>query len=278
MFKKPLALLLAVLLLIFGGCAPQKAPETTAATTVPTTAAPPEPLDMVKDWLSQTCSFQISYLYDNFLYFGTSQESVMTCATDGSYTMTSTRKTWADSSDYSEEETGEFYYRYEDGQLICYMRTDDGPFKRGIMSEADIQAQEETRPLLVGVPAITPDHLQDLSLEETADAAIFTYQLSLKDVMGDSTILTVFLRKAFSLHGDEYDGKTDLPIYCTLETDPETYRPRSFTLDFSEIKPLVLDDGPLSAEYALGLDLMTMTYTFDYDLPESVTIPDYVFS
>ena len=278
MTKKLLAFLLACALLLLCGCTRQESSETTAATTVPTTAAPPEPLDVVKDWLSQNFGFQISYLYHNYLYIGTSQESSMIFATDGSYSMTTTRRTWADMSDYSEEETGEFYYRYEDDQLICYMRTDDGPFQRGIMSKADIQAQEETRPFLVGVPAITPDHLQELSLEETADAAIFTYQLSLKNVMADSTILTTFLANAFSLHGDEYDGKTDLPIYCTLETDPETYRPRSFTLDFTEIKPLVLDDGPLSAEYALGLDLMTMTYTFDYDLPESVTIPDYVFS
>jgi len=280
--KRLLACMLSCVLVVFCSCTQQEAPETSAATTtsstVPTTVAPPEPLDVVKDWLSQTFSFRISYLYHNYLYFGISQESVMTCATDGSYSMISTQKVWADMNDHSEEETGEFYYRYEDGQLICYMRTDDGPFNRGVMTQADIREQEETRPFLVGVPAITPDHLQELSLEETADAAIFTYQLSLKDVMADNTILFVFLRNAFSMYGQEYDGQTDLPIYCTLETDPETYRPRSFTLDFTEIKPLVLDNGPLSAEYALGLDLMTMTYTFDYDIPESVTIPDYVFS
>ena len=50
-----------------------------------------------------------------------------------------------------------------------------------------------------------------------------------------------------------------------------TVRPVRLTADLSEVKPYVLPDGALSAEYAMDLDLVTAVYTFDYDLAETVT-------
>lgn len=282
--KRVLLCVLVCMLLLLWGCgqtppvAETNPPTTETEPPATTEAPPPAPIETVREWLDETFSFRLSLMYMELIRYGFSQDSDMTCAADGSYSMTNLRKNWDHMAEHESEEAAEFYYRYEGNDLVCYMHIGDTDYSRMVLTAEDIQAQADSRLLLVGAPAIAPDYLQDLSVTQTEDAAVFTYRLPLKKLLADSTILSVFVNNALHMSGAKYDEKTDLTIGCTLETDPETYQPRSFVLDFTEIKPLVLSDGALSGEYALDTDLMYMTYTFDYDLPDSVTIPDEALS
>lgn len=279
---------LTCMLLLLCGCGqtppvtetnpPTTGTEPTTGGTEPTTteALPPEPIELVRDWLELPFSFQLSYMYMDLGSHGNSQDTNMIYAEDGSYSMVNQHRSWDHRTGSESEEVAEFYYRYEGSDLVCYMRINDPQFSRSALSDADIKAMDRDRPRMAGAPAIVPDYLQDLSLTETANGAVFTYSLPLKDVLDSGTILAVFVQNAFNQSGEKYDPATNLTVGCTLETDPETYQPRSFSFDFTEIKPYVLSDGALSGEYALQTDFMTMSYTFDYTLADTVTVPDTV--
>lgn len=275
MKKRILSVLLALLWVIsLWGCG-QTAPRETDP-PVTTTAPPPEPLEVVKGWLEETFSFHLSWMYMDLAYYGNSQETDMLYATDGSFRMITQRKSWNHLSGAESEEVAEFYYQYEGDDLVCYMRINDPQFSRGVMSDADLEAMDRDRPRMTGALAIAPDFLQDLELTETADGATFTYRLPLEEVLDSGSILGISLQNAFNQSGKQYDPSTKLSVGCTLETDPETYRPRSLTFDFTEVKPYVLSSGALSGEYALQTDFLTMSYDFNYDLEDTVPIPEEV--
>lgn len=275
MKKRILSTFLALLcLFLLCGCG-QTAPRETDP-PVTTTAPPPEPLEVVKGWLEETFSFHLSWMYMNLAYYGNSQETDMLYATDGSFRMITQRKNWNHLNGSESEEVAEFYYQYEGDDLVCYMRINEPQFSRVVMSDADLKAMDRDRPFLIGAPTIVPDFLQDLELTETADGATFTYRLPLEEVLDSDTILGVLLQNAFNQSGKQYDPADKLSIGCTLETDPETYRPRSLTFDFTEVKPQILSSGALSGEYALKTDFVTLSYRFDYDLEDTVPVREEV--
>lgn len=279
MKKRILSTFLALLcLFLLCGCGQTAPGETTGPTEPPvtTTAPPPDPLEVVKGWLQETFSFHLSWMYMDLASHGSSQETDMLYATDGSYRMLTHRKLWDYRTGAESEEVAEFYYRYEGSDLVCYMRINDPQFSRSVLSDQDIVAMDRDRPLMAGAPAIVPDFLQDLSLSETADAAVFTYRLPLDQVLDSGIILGVFLHNAFNQSGVTYDSAAKLSVGCTLETDPETYRPRSLTFDLTEVKPYILSSGALSGEYAFQTELLSMTYHFDYALADTVPIPEEV--
>ena len=277
-FKRILLCISVCTLLLLLGCG-QTPPlsDSTPATTEPqppatTEELSAEPIEQVKAQLNDYLNFRLSMEYMEPMRYSTFQETDMLYAADGSYRMTNSRKNTHGTQET--EETAEFYYRYESDEFVCYMRVGDAAFSRAVMTVADLQAMEATRPLLVGAPALLPDYLQDLTLTETEDSLIFTYQLPLEEVLDDNTMLATFVGNVFNLSGAKYDESQHLTIGCTLEVAPETYCPRSLTYDFEQVKPLVLTDGAFSFEYALQTDLMTMSYSFDDDHPATVTIPE----
>ena len=277
-FKRILLRISVCTLLLLLGCG-QTPPlsDSTPATTEPqppatTEELSAEPIEQVKARLNDYLNFRLSMEYMEPMRYSTFQETDMLYAADGSYRMTNSRKNTHGTQET--EETAEFYYRYESDEFVCYKRVGDEVFSRTVMTIADLQAMEATRPLMAGAPALLPDYLQDLTLTETEDTLVFAYQLPLAEVLDDNTMLAAFVRNAFTLSGADYDESQHLTIGCTLEVAPETYCPRSLTYDFEQVKPLVLTDGAFSFEYALQTDLMTMSYSFDDDHPAAVTIPE----
>ena len=163
-------------------------------------------------------------------------------------------------------------FQYEDTKLVCYCKIDDGQPQRMELSDRERKELEKSKGDMVGVPGLLPDYLQDMSVSQTEDAAVFTFLLPVEDVLAETTILSVYIHNAMTLSYRD-SLPENLMVVCTLEADPQTFQPRSLSYDFSQLKPYVLSEGTLSGEYALDTDCMTLVYTFDYDLPETTTIP-----
>ena len=140
------------------------------------------------------------------------------------------------------------------------------------LSDRERKELEKSKADMVGVPGLLPDYLQDMSVSHTEDAAEFTFLLPVEDVLEETNMLSGYIQNAMTLSYRD-SLPENLMVVCTLEADPKTFQPRSLSYDFSQLKPYVLSEGTLSGEYALDTDFMTLVYTFDYDLPETTTIP-----
>lgn len=272
--RRYLCLLLGVALLLCGCARDGSAPKTEAndppGTTTPT--PPQDPLAAVKSWLEADFSFDISSEYMELAVFGISQKINQTSAADGSWSFFLQRKVWDHTLDYEQQTLAEYYYRYEDTKLVCYSKIDDGQPQRMELSDRERKELEKSKGDMVGVPGLLPDYLQDMSVSQTEDAAVFTFLLPVEDVLAETTILSVYIHNAMTLSYRD-SLPENLMVVCTLEADPQTFQPRSLSYDFSQLKPYVLSEGTLSGEYALDTDCMTLVYTFDYNLSETTTIP-----
>lgn len=249
---------LLAILLLFSGC---------------TLIAQQKELESVKKWLEEDFSFTMSYHYMDLARHGTSQQTTQVFAADGSWSMINQRKVWNHSTDYNSKEIGEFYYRYENSQLICYSSIDGQAPQRMVVSNGEKAEMDRSKAYLVGAPALLPVYLEGLSVTQTDSATILTFQLPVEKLIADSTVLSVFINNTFTLAGQEYKNEYNAVIFCTLEADPQTLQPKSLSYDFSQLKPYLLSSGAQSGEEVLDSDFITMTYTFDYDLPNSIQIP-----
>lgn len=238
---------------------------------------PSGPMGQLQQWLNKDSSFTISYQYMNLAVNGMSQSITQTQAADGSWSFHNQRKVWYHTSDYEVEESAEFYYRYEGSQLVCYSSIDGSTPQRAQLSDRDIAAMDADKALMVGVPGLLPKYMQELTITQTNEAATFSFRLPVEKVLADNTYLSAFVSNVFTLSGSAYKPEYNATILCTFETEPQTFQPRSLYYDFSQIKPYVLSEGALSGETALDSDFLTMTYTFDYALPATTQIPDYMF-
>ena len=266
------------LTLLFCGCAPITAdPDTTPSSSAPETApdtASQDPLIILKQWLGKDCSFTLSYLYMNLAINGLSQETTQVFAADGGWSFKNQRKTWDHTTNYEFEDNAEFYYRYEDSQLICYSIINGNTQQRTVLNKADQKAMDDSKAYIIGIPGLLPDYLQDLTVTQTDDAAIFAYTLPVEKVLADSTLLAVYVQNVFALSNYEYEPEGHLLIGCTFETDPETFQPKSLSFDFSQLKPYVLSKYAQSGEQSFETEFMTMVFTFDYNLPPTIAIPE----
>lgn len=274
----PAFFILLSFILLFCGCTPNPTiydPVTApSATESGQDTASQDPLTLLQRWLEKDFSFTMSYQYMNLAINGTSQETTQTFAADGGWYFKNHRKVWDHTTDYEAEEDAEFYYCYEDGQLICYSSINKGAPRRGVLSSQERKEMDASKAYLIGAPGLLPDYLQDFSMVQTQDAAVFTYYLPIEQILSDKTLLSSYVHNVFSLSGYEYQQEAKLLIGCTFEADPTTFQPKSLSFDFSQIKPFVLTSGALSGEYALKTDFMTMVYTFDYDLPPTIGLPE----
>ncbi len=266
------------LTLLLCGCAPnttdsETTPASSTAETNPDTTSQ-DPLIVLKQWLEKDYSFTIAYQYMNLAINGISQETTQVFAADGCWSFKNQRKVWDHTTNYESEENAEFYYCYENSQLICYSTANGNAPQRAIVTDDVRKEMDDSKAYMIGVPGLLPDYLQNLSITQTDDAAIFTYTLPVEKVLADSTLLAVYIQNVFALSNYEYEPEDQLLIGCTFETDPEAFRPKSLSFDFSQLKPYVLSDGAQSGELALDADFMTMVYTFDYNLPSTIVIPE----
>ena len=238
--------------------------------TVPTVPQEDD-LSILKEQLSQKWNFEISYQYMHLAYNGISQKTVQTYAKDGSFFSSTERRYWDHTRDHDESTLAEYYYRYEDNDLICYLRENGGKSQRGVIDAKVLREMEASRLMLVGPNGLLPKYLEDF--EEKTENTCYTFRLPVADILKDETLLSIFIQNAFALYGSEYDKNADISILCTLETEPESLRPLKLEFDFSELKPYVLSSGALSGEYALDIDLMYMRYTFNADFADTISIP-----
>lgn len=262
-----LCLILGLTLLLCGCMSSAPAEETTACIV-------PKPLEAIRPWLEKDFSFYIDYEYNNFPFNGLSQQTTQTFASDGSWHFSIKRRIWNHTTDQESLETTEYYYRYEDSKLVCYSKMGVDTPARYVLTDTQQEAMKNDKENLVGVPALFPDYLQDLSTTQTNKTAIFTYSLPLEKVLASDTLLSSYVNYAFQLSGKEYDAKSAANILCAFEVNAQTHQPQNLTFDFSQLKPYVLTNGAQSAEFALETDFMTLSYIFDYDLCDTTEIPD----
>lgn len=226
----------------------------------------------IKNQLNYESSYRISFEFINFLYNGFSQEIEQTSAKDESFRFLYNRseKNYSSSEDYHEKR--EYYYRRENAFHYCYLKIDDGEVQRMKVSSDAWYAMSTDRLKLIGANTLLPDYLEDFA--EKVAGEEYTFRLPLNKVMEEETYLNTFLSLAYIFGGKEHNDSLNLYITCTVYVEKDSYRPTRISYDFTEVKPYVFGNGVLSAEYALQDDFMTMDIEFDFNLQESITIPD----
>lgn len=236
-----------------------------------------ELLSAAEEWLKKDFSFKVTFAYTNLAINGMQQCSEQVTGRDGSWSMLTERQMWDHRTDYRQEEAAQFYYCYEDSQLVCYYDVEgEGP-ERTVISEHNREEIEDSKALMVGIPALMPEYLENLYVTKPTgnDAVIvLTYRLPVDKVMADSTILSVYVNNAFALSGNTYPPEADAGILTIFEVDTQTCQPISLSYMFHEVKPYMLSTGAQSGEAALDTDFMTMYYEFDYDIPNTVAVPE----
>ena len=281
---KRLIVLLLCFVLLLSGCSKAKSPAETGkeAETSEESAENEEkkepigdPIIAMRRRLEDNHSFEFSMMCMNMAVNGISQTIVREYAQDGSFHFVSDIHQWDHIAEFDSNKSGEYYYRYEDEGFICYSKFDGGETHRTVMSDDDIQELNDSYQSALGRDAIFPDYLEnftDAGTDEETGCKIYTFTLPAEGIMSSQTMLANLVGTAFSLTGNTYNGE-DINIKCTVLAEPDTRRPVSVTYDFSELKPYVLTDSAQSGEFAFDTDFMTMSYKFDFDLPETTEIP-----
>ena len=248
-----------------------------AVVMLPACNRPKEPLEIIKERLSEDCSYQISTEYNALLYGGFSQSIESEFAQDGSFRFTDVRHQWHHGSDYDSTDTKEYYYRYENGSFVCYSKLNEDETERIVLGKKEIATMEASRSVLIGAEGLLPSYMEDFTDKgenSTTGLREFTFRIPVGEEIQRESLLSSFLQMAFEWNDSEYDPKTNLYVSCFLEVEKDTLHPVKLTYDFTEIKPYVLSEGTLSGEFALDVDLMTLTYEFNYDIPDTVPFPD----
>lgn len=266
---------LTVLMFTFGmmlsGC--QSTSKEKENTPEPETTEEITPLSAIEKQLGNGFSYTISYQFSQFPFYGFSQAIVQNSAKDGSYSFTCETIQWNTNTDFKETDFAEYYYRYEDDVFVCYVRNNGGEVSRIELSDKQLKEMERDREIVVGYASLFPSYLADFTEEVAGEK--YTFRLPLEKVMDNDSYLAVFLNNVFKtgdFEGAEGLDSVEIPVTCTVEKD--SYRPVEIKYDFSELKPYVLSNGAMSAEFALDTDLMYLVYTFDFDLPETAQPTD----
>lgn len=235
-----------------------------------------DPLITLKQWLKTDFSFALSYQYMNLAVSGMSQETTQTFATDGSWLFNNRRKIWDHTTNYESEENAEYYYRYENSQLVCYSSIDGNTPQRIVLTEREKTDMDESKSYLVGVYGLLPNYMHNFAVNQSDGVTILNFQLPVEKVLADNTLLSVFVENVFSLSGVEYKSEYNVMIPCSFTVDSQTFQPKSLSYDFAQLKPYVLSNGAQSGEYVFDTDFLTMVYTFDYNLPDTIEIPTHL--
>ena len=257
--KKLLALLLCAVVMLPAGCRPK------------------EPLDVIRERLSEDCSVRIASEYVNLGVNGFSQETAQEFGKDGTFHFTNDRHQWDHTQDFDSTDSRQYFYRYEDDSLICYLKENDKEIQRIVMSAEKEEGLWASRNILIGAEGLLPYYMEnfvDQGEHSGTGLREFTFQIPVKQEIQRESLLSTFLQTAFELYGSEYDPETNLYVSCLLEVEKDTLHPVRLTYDFSEIKPYVLSEGALSGEDDLETNLMTLTYEFNYEIPKTIPVPD----
>lgn len=229
------------------------------------------PLQRMKKQLNEEFSFYVSYEYMHLAHNGIAQQMEQIYGKDGSFYFVIARHQWDHTSDYEYMENIEYYYRYENTEMVCYMKEKDGEVSRSVLTEDVIKQMAEDKLKIVGPDTLFPAYLENFTEEMSGEK--YSFNLPVDQILEGESFLSVYLQNVFVLSGNAYDSATEINILCTVETEKDTDRPVKISYDFTELKPYVLSEGALSGEFALDMEPMHMVFEFDYDLPETVEIP-----
>ncbi len=274
--KRIISLALCIVLLCFF-CGCKKADNVTSngeSTAAVTEAA--NDSDIIRKFsFSPDVTHKISYEYMNLLDFGFSRDIEQTSYKDGSFSYFITDRQWNHGTEYDETIKREFYYQYEDGSLICYMKEPDGKISHGEVEQEVLDSMNRDKAKIISTDAIIPTYAEGFT--EVVEGTQYTFSMPVKDIIKDDNMLSSFISSIFTASGFEYNDTLGLDIICTIDaytSDDGTVYPTKVSYDFDQIKPFVLSKGAMSGEYALDVNLITMTYEFDYNMDETVEIPE----
>lgn len=233
--------------------------------------------DELEEWFSKECSFSIFMEYRNLVFDGYSQEIRQENGSDGGFHFVSLFKHWDRLSNYEFEEKAEYYYQFENGNLVCYMMRNDQNPSRGVLSTEDTKMLLEDKQRVVGVEVLLPEYLESFEFKKSQEdetRTLCTFLLPLKYVLEDAGAIASHINTAMSMSGKDDVADQDVSIHAELIVESDTLKPLSLTLSFDELKPYLFSDGALSGEFAFGMNLMSMTYEFDYQLLEKIHVPE----
>lgn len=251
----------------------ESAEPSTEESAAPTEA--PDALSQIRERMSEVSSSRVEDLYMDLAAYGFKRVLQNEYAQDGSFHFVMDSHYWDHTTGRDEESVQEYYYQYEDGVFVCYLRSDGAAPSRMPMSKRDVAELDASKDLILGQQALFPDYLTDFTDEGTdSDTGLhrYTFRLRLTDVLTDQTYLCSYLSVVCNLSGYVYRPSDNLSVTAVLLTD-DAMRPVKLTHDFSELKPYVLSEGAMSGEAAFDSDFMHLTYDFDYDAPETIPVP-----
>ena len=273
---------------------PTEEPTTEAPTEEPATepSADPEPssdetaeqLAALRDWMTQPMSVDMEMYYSYYPLYGFSYTIRQLTGEDESFRFSQIYSTFPsqaytdgeEDAPWQDTEVVDWYYCWENGVFVCYHP--DG--SRAELSHAARREVLAEASLVFGQEAILPEELAgftDCGTDEASGNRVFEYWLPVSALLESGTMPAWLMNAAISWS----DGMTTLlpaaeleqadpAVRIRLEAEPDTLRPIRAAFDFAEVKPYLFGNGPLSAEYALILDVMYLTVAYSFALPPTV--------
>ena len=234
------------------------------------TIKPADLANEVRERLSETYSFEMKTRYVDLGVQGFEQTITETFAQNKTFDFSVFRRNWWHFPESEQTENTSFYYRFEEGRMVCYIRNEDGA-ERIVMTNVQRKELEGSRMKLEGPSAVFPPEAANLTEvpSEKAGEKQFRFDLTLGDCMKEETYLQAFLKNVFSMC-DHVQPDPSLIVVGTL-TVGEDCRPVSLSYDFSALEPYVLSIV-VYAEQPVGA--LTFEYSFDFDLAKTLPLPD----
>lgn len=226
-------------------------------------------------WLEKDCNFIMTYRFMNPGVCGMQLRSEQMFGEDGSRAVVTVRQVQYPGEQEIQTGIGEFYYRYEGSEYVCYSRIDDQTPQRGVVTDQDLKQMNADKALLVGAPCLMPDYLSGLALTDAGveEMIVLSYWLPLDKILTDSTFVSAFVNNAFGVSGKTRPLDSDASIFVLFQLDATTCQPMALTCYFNEVRSYLLPESALTGEVLEDQELMIVDYRFDYDLVDSVPVP-----
>ena len=232
-------------------------------------------LDAVRERLNEKYSYEVNRFFLNLAKNGFEETIIQRFAKDDSFTYDQTQRIWDHEAGSDNAVRRLFYYRYEGNDFVCYMKIDDQDTTRNVLDEETITEIRNSEVGFLSSYAILPEYLTDFieMPSEIEGERVFSFILSVSDIKKDAydSYVSSYLNAALDFSEIDADKEPlfGYEIKCELKTDDELY-PVSIEYDFSSLATLtgsyVLYDGNDS--------LLNVQLSFDFDLPNTIEMPD----
>ena len=228
-------------------------------------------------WLEQDCSFDMLFRCLSLPgQYGYEEKINQRCAADGSFSFYISARWWDKGTGVDAEDRAEYHYAWEDETYVCTMRHNDEPVERIPMTRLQQEDLDQSRRQMIGVDTLLPAWAEDFRqepLENAPELLCFRYALPVERLLREEDMLSKELDIVLQLQKlDAYPE--GLHVKVSLCAEKESLRPQSVYYDFSELTPYVFEDWEHLPDTAEDTARMEMRFTFDFDLAETVPLPD----